>query len=55
MKWIEFDINERKAMIQGVVAQYGIDEAAASHVSYDTPFLRFGEVDANRLCSASVE
>ncbi len=29
MKWTEFDINERKAMIQGVVAQYGIDEAAA--------------------------
>ena len=34
-KWIDFSIDERKAMIQGVVEAKNIDEAAAEK---DRPF-----------------
>ena len=39
-KWIDFSIEERKAMIQGVVAAKNIDEAAAEKDWWVTAVLK---------------
>ena len=48
-KWIDFSIDERKAMIQGVVEAKNIDEAAAEKDWWVTAILLVGNSHIVRL------